>query len=179
MMRALLMLILIIGTCGYFSPLLFNNHIYTTMISLSIFPGVVIAYALKIPYTIGGVIFGLISLLLVNMLKINYNANILLINNIGFIMFSLGLILVSKIKSNIDLDSLLFGFPLSISSISISEFNAKIFISLFILLCLIIMQIISIPFIIIYIIYVCLNNWYSSGRNIYGKCIINNSWMHC
>ena len=151
--RSIFMSILIGGLCGYLSPFgLFNNYIYTTMISYSILPGAVIAYALGIPFSIGAFTIGLISLLSVNKLKINYNANNLLINNIGLILFSLGVINVSKIKVKIDdLKRILFGNPLRISK---SDFNQTIFISLFILLCLIIMQIISIyPPLLLYILY--------------------------
>jgi manganese transport system permease protein len=149
---AFFMSILAGGLCGYLSPFgLFNNYIYTTMISFSMLPGVVIASVLGIPFSIGAFTTGLISLLSVNKLKINYNANNLLINNIGFILFSLGLIFVSKIKSNFDLMQILFGSPLGISD---NDVNQTIFISLFILLCLIIMQIISIyPPLLLYILY--------------------------
>ena len=69
-----------------------------------------------------------------NTLKINYNANNLLSNNIGFILLSLGLVLIGLLKqTRIDLMSNLFGDFLSVTNYDIIQ---TIFVSLFILLCL-------------------------------------------
>lgn len=85
-------------------------------VSHAVLPGVVIAYGLQIPLALGAFIFGLGSVLLIGLIKaktrVKEDAAIGLVFT-GF--FALGLVLISKLPSNIDLMHILFGNLLGIS----------------------------------------------------------------
>lgn len=85
-------------------------------VSHAVLPGVVIAYGLKIPLALGAFVFGLGSVLLIGLIKaktrVKEDAAIGLVFT-GF--FALGLVLISKLPSNIDLMHILFGNLLGIS----------------------------------------------------------------
>ena len=97
-------------------------------------PGVVVAYALGLPFSLGAFIFGVGSVALIGFIK--QKSRVKEDTVIGLVFtgfFALGIVLVSKIKSNIDLHSILFGSPLGIS---LSDVKQTIFISLLVVILL-------------------------------------------
>jgi manganese transport system permease protein len=86
-------------------------------VSHSVLPGVVLAYALGIPFSIGAFVFGLGSVLGIGYIKQKVRLKDDAVIGIVFTtLFALGLVLVSKIPSNIDLMHILFGYVLGISN---------------------------------------------------------------
>ena len=84
-------------------------------VSHAVMPGVVVAYALGLPFSLGAFVFGVGSVALIGYVK--QKSRIKEDTVIGVVFtgfFALGLVLVSKIKSNIDLMHILFGNPLGI-----------------------------------------------------------------
>jgi len=85
-------------------------------VSHAVLPGVVIAYILNIPFAIGAFVFGVSSVIAIGYIKektrIREDTVIGLVFT-GF--FALGLVLISKTPSNIDLTHILFGNVLGIS----------------------------------------------------------------
>ncbi|MDX2776348.1 metal ABC transporter permease [Streptomyces caniscabiei] len=85
-------------------------------VSHSVLPGVVLAYVFALPYSIGAFIFGLGGVLgigyIKNKVRLHDDA---VIGIVYTTLFALGLVLVSKIPSNIDLMHILFGYVLGIS----------------------------------------------------------------
>jgi len=85
-------------------------------VSHSVLPGVVLAYVIGIPFSIGAFIFGLGSVLGIGYIKQKVRLKDDAVIGIVFTtLFALGLVLVSKIPSNIDLMHILFGYVLGIS----------------------------------------------------------------
>lgn len=85
-------------------------------ISHAVLPGVVLAYMVGIPFSIGALIFALIAVVLIGAVKSNTKIKEDAIMGIVFTtLFALGLILISKVKSSIDLTHVLFGQVLGIS----------------------------------------------------------------
>jgi len=86
-------------------------------VSHAVVPGVVLSYILGIPFAIGAFIFGFGATLLIGFVKdrtrIKEDAVIGVVFT-GF--FALGIVLVSKIASNVDLFHILFGNVLGISN---------------------------------------------------------------
>lgn len=91
-------------------------------VSHAVMPGVVIAYVLNIPFAVGAFVFGVGSVVAIGFIKsqtrIKEDAVIGLVFT-GF--FALGLVLVSKVKSGIDLTHILFGNVLGISDADIVQ----------------------------------------------------------
>tara|TARA_Y100001968_G_scaffold3728_2_gene3282 strand:+ start:2264 stop:3139 length:876 start_codon:yes stop_codon:yes gene_type:complete len=84
-------------------------------VSHAVMPGVVVSYALGLPFSLGAFVFGVGSVALIGYVK--QKSRIKEDTVIGVVFtgfFALGLVLVSKIKSNIDLMHILFGNPLGI-----------------------------------------------------------------
>ena len=91
-------------------------------VSHAVMPGVVVAYALGLPFSLGAFVFGVGSVALIGYVK--QKSRIKEDTVIGLVFtgfFALGLVLVSKIKSNIDLMHILFGSPLGISDSDIRQ----------------------------------------------------------
>jgi len=85
-------------------------------VSHSVLPGVVLAYAFSIPFSIGAFIFGLGGVLGIGFIKDRVRLkDDAVIGIVYTTLFALGLVLVSKIPSNIDLMHILFGYVLGIS----------------------------------------------------------------
>lgn len=86
-------------------------------VSHSVLPGVVLAYALSIPFSIGAFVFGLGGVLGIGYIKQKVRLkDDAVIGIVYTTLFALGLVLVSKIPSNIDLMHILFGYVLGISN---------------------------------------------------------------
>ena len=86
-------------------------------VSHSVVPGVIIAYALNIPFAIGAFVFGFASIAAIGYIKeqtrIKEDAVIGVVFT-GF--FAFGVVLSTKIPSNVDLSHILFGNVLGISN---------------------------------------------------------------
>ncbi len=136
MRKALLMSSLVAAVCGFLSSYLTLKGwaLMGDAVSHSVMPGVVVAYALGLPFSLGAFIFGVGSVALIGFIK--QKSRVKEDTVIGLVFtgfFALGIVLVSKIKSNIDLHSILFGSPLGIS---LSDVKQTILISLLVVILL-------------------------------------------
>ncbi|MEB3307728.1 MAG: metal ABC transporter permease [Cyanobacteriota bacterium] len=124
MVRALLVSALVGGVCGLLSCFMTLKGwaLMGDAVSHAVMPGVVLAYALGLPFSLGAFVFGVGSVTLIGFVKqrsrIKEDAVIGLVFT-GF--FALGLVLVSKVRSNIDLTHILFGNVLGISRADIHQ----------------------------------------------------------
>lgn len=85
-------------------------------ISHAVVPGVVIAYALNIPFAIGAFVFGFGATVAIGYIKSKTRLKEDAVIGIVFTgFFAFGLILITKIPSNVDLFHILFGNVLGIS----------------------------------------------------------------
>ncbi|HEY0965382.1 MAG TPA: metal ABC transporter permease [Candidatus Saccharimonadales bacterium] len=85
-------------------------------VSHSVLPGVVLAYAVGVPFSVGAFLFGLGGVLGIGYIKERVRLkDDAVIGIVYTTLFALGLVLVSKIPSNIDLMHILFGYVLGIS----------------------------------------------------------------
>ena len=130
MRKALFMSALVAAVCGFLSSYLTLKGwaLMGDAVSHSVMPGVVVAYALGLPFSLGAFIFGVGSVALIGFVK--QKSRVKEDTVIGLVFtgfFALGIVLVSKIKSNIDLHSILFFIPLGIS---LSDVKQTVFISL-------------------------------------------------
>ena len=130
MRKAILISSLVAAVCGLLSSFLTLKGwaLMGDAVSHAVMPGVVVAYALGVPFSLGAFIFGVGSVALIGFIK--QKSRVKEDTVIGLVFtgfFALGIVLVSKIKSNIDLMHILFGSPLGIS---LSDIQQTIFISL-------------------------------------------------
>ena len=124
MRRALMVSALVGAVCGLLScyMTLKGWALMGDAVSHAVMPGVVVAYALGLPFSLGAFVFGVGSVALIGF--VNQKSRIKEDTVIGLVFtgfFALGLVLVSKIKSNIDLMHILFGSPLGISSSDVKQ----------------------------------------------------------
>ncbi len=91
-------------------------------ISHAVLPGVVLAYAAGLPFALGAFVFGVGSVALIGWLgrhcRVREDSLIGLVFT-GF--FALGLVLISKLRSSVDLSHILFGNLLGISDADIRQ----------------------------------------------------------
>jgi len=137
MRRALMVSALVGGVCGLLScyMTLKGWALMGDAVSHAVMPGVVVAYALGLPFSLGAFVFGVGSVALIGFIK--QKSRIKEDTVIGLVFtgfFALGIVLVSKIKSNIDLMQILFGSPLGISRSDVNQTLIISFIVIFILL---------------------------------------------
>ncbi|MCY7333639.1 MAG: metal ABC transporter permease [Pseudanabaena sp. CAN_BIN31] len=91
-------------------------------VSHAVMPGVVIAYVLNIPFAIGAFVFGVGSVMAIGFIKAKTRIKEDTVIGLVFTgFFAFGLVLVSKIKSSIDLTHILFGNVLGISDSDIVQ----------------------------------------------------------
>lgn len=91
-------------------------------VSHAVVPGVVVAYALNIPFSIGAFIFGFGATVAIGYVKSATRLKEDAVIGVVFTgFFALGLVLVTKIPSNIDLFHILFGNVLGISTADIIQ----------------------------------------------------------
>ncbi|NDJ16619.1 iron chelate uptake ABC transporter family permease subunit [Myxacorys almedinensis A] len=91
-------------------------------VSHAVMPGVVIAYVLNIPFAVGAFIFGVGSVIAIGFIKAKTRVKEDTIIGVIFTgFFALGIVLVSKIRSSIDLTHILFGNVLGISDADIVQ----------------------------------------------------------
>ena len=106
MVRALLVSALVGGSCGLLScyMTLKGWALMGDAVSHAVMPGVVVAYSLGLPFSLGAFVFGVGSVALIGFVK--QKSRIKEDTVIGLVFtgfFALGLVLVSKVRSNIDL----------------------------------------------------------------------------
>ncbi len=129
MRKAILISILITSVCGLLSSFLTLKGwaLMGDAVSHAVMPGVVVAYAIGIPLSIGAFVFGVGSVALIGFIK--HKSRIKEDTVIGLVFtgfFALGIVLISKITSEIDLMHILYGTPLGIP---LSDVKQTIFIS--------------------------------------------------
>jgi manganese transport system permease protein len=85
-------------------------------VSHAVMPGVAIAYLLNIPFTIGAFIFGVGSVIAIGFIKSNTRVKEDTVIGVVFTgFFAFGLVIISKVRSSVDLTHILFGNVLGIS----------------------------------------------------------------
>jgi manganese transport system permease protein len=85
-------------------------------VSHAVLPGVVIAYALGLPFALGAFVFGVGSVGVIGAIKQHTRVKEDTVIGLVFTgFFALGLVLISKIRSSVDLSHILFGNLLGIS----------------------------------------------------------------
>ena len=91
-------------------------------VSHAVMPGVVVAYLLNIPLAVGAFVFGVGSVIAIGFIKDKTRVKEDTVIGVVFTgFFALGLVLVSKIRSSIDLTHILFGNVLGISDADIVQ----------------------------------------------------------
>ncbi|MFN5514804.1 MAG: metal ABC transporter permease [Cyanobacteriota bacterium] len=106
-------------------------------VSHAVLPGVVLAYALNLPLALGAFVFGLLSVWLIGFIESQSRVKEDTVIGIVFTgFFALGLILVSKIRSSLDLTHILFGNVLGISQSDLMQTGLICLVSLTALLLL-------------------------------------------
>ena len=124
MLRALLVSALVGGVCGLLScyMTLKGWALMGDAVSHAVLPGVVVAYALGLPFSLGAFVFGVGSVAAIGFVK--QKSRVKEDTVIGLVFtgfFALGLVLVSKTRSNIDLTHILFGNVLGINAADIVQ----------------------------------------------------------
>lgn len=91
-------------------------------VSHAVMPGVVIAYALNLPLALGAFVFGVGSVVAIGFIQAQTRIKEDTVIGLVFTgFFAFGLVLISKIKSSIDLTHILFGNVLGISDSDILQ----------------------------------------------------------
>jgi manganese transport system permease protein len=86
-------------------------------VSHAVLPGVVIAYILGIPLAIGAFVFGLAAVASIGYIQSQTRVKEDTVIGIVFTgFFAFGVVMISKIRSGVDLNHMLFGNPLGISN---------------------------------------------------------------
>jgi manganese transport system permease protein len=118
MMKAVIVAVVVGVTCAILSCFLILKgwSLLGDAISHAVLPGVVLAYMIGIPFGLGAFIFAMISVVLIGYIKSNSKIKEDAVMGIVFTtLFALGLMLISKIVSSVDLTHVLFGELLGIS----------------------------------------------------------------
>jgi manganese transport system permease protein len=85
-------------------------------ISHAVLPGVVLAYIVGLPFSVGAFVFALLSVVVIGAIKTHTKIKEDAVMGIVFTtLFALGLILISRTTSTVDLMHVLFGYVLGIS----------------------------------------------------------------
>lgn len=119
MTKALIVSTIVGITCAILSCLMVLKgwSLLGDAISHAVLPGVVIAYILGIPFGLGAFVFAMLAVVLIGYIKSNSAIKEDAVMGIVFTtLFALGLMLISKVVSSIDLTHVLFGEVLGIST---------------------------------------------------------------
>lgn len=119
MVRAILVSVVVGVVCGLLSNFLLLKRwsLLGDAVSHSVLPGVVIAFMIGIPFSVGAFIFGLLGVLSIGWIKRRtLLGDDAIIGIVYTSLLALGLVLVSRVSSNIDLMHILFGYVLGISN---------------------------------------------------------------
>lgn len=107
-------------------------------VSHAVLPGVAVAYLLNIPLAIGAFVFGVGSVIAIGFIKAQTRIKEDTVIGLVFTgFFALGLVLISKVRSSIDLTHILFGNVLGIADADIVQ---TVIISIFTLVVLAILR---------------------------------------
>jgi len=118
MMKAVLVSIVVGATCALLSCFLILKGwaLLGDAISHAVLPGVVLAYMIGIPFSLGAFAFALLAVVMIGYIKTNTKIKEDAVMGIIFTtFFALGLILISRATSSVDLMHVLFGELLGIS----------------------------------------------------------------
>lgn len=140
MVRALVVSALVGGVCGLLScyMTLKGWALMGDAVSHAVLPGVVVAYALGLPFSLGAFVFGVGSVAAIGFIK--QKSRVKEDTVIGLVFtgfFALGLVLVSRTRSNIDLTHILFG---NVLGISIADIQQTLWISLIVVAVLLLLR---------------------------------------
>jgi manganese transport system permease protein len=119
MLKALLVSAFVGAVCAFLScyMTLKGWALMGDAVSHSVTPGVVLAYIFNLPYSIGAFVFGVGSVLAIGFIKSKTRIKEDTVIGLVFTgFFALGLVLISKNPSNVDLLHILFGNVLGIST---------------------------------------------------------------
>jgi manganese transport system permease protein len=104
-------------------------------VSHAVLPGVVIAYALGLPFALGAFVFGVGSVGMIGAIKQHTRVKEDTVIGLVFTgFFALGLVLISKVRSSVDLFHILFGNLLGISDADLQQTVAISLVCLLLLL---------------------------------------------
>ncbi|MEZ4103848.1 MAG: metal ABC transporter permease [Candidatus Paceibacterota bacterium] len=118
MTKAVLVSAVVGATCAVLSCFLILKgwSLLGDAISHAVLPGVVIAYLIGIPFSIGAFFFAILAVVMIGLIKTNTKIKEDAIMGIVFTtLFALGLIMISRVTSSVDLTHVLFGYVLGIS----------------------------------------------------------------
>jgi len=121
MMKAVLVSMVVGATCALLSCFLILKGwaLLGDAISHAVLPGVVIAYMIGIPFSLGAFVFALLAVVMIGFIKTNTKIKEDAVMGIVFTtFFALGLILISQVTSSVNLTHVLFGEVLGISDIA-------------------------------------------------------------
>lgn len=123
MLRALLVSSLVGAVCAVLSCFvtLKGWSLMGDAVSHAVLPGVVIAYLLGWPFVVGAFVFGLLSVSAIGFIQARSRVKEDTVIGVVFTaLFALGLVMISKISSDVHLSHILFGDVLGIGQ---AEFN--------------------------------------------------------
>jgi manganese transport system permease protein len=118
MIRATLVSALVGAICAVLScyVILKGWSLMGDAVSHSVLPGVVLAYVIGIPFAIGAFVFGLGSVVAIGFIKSRSRVKEDTVIGVVFTtLFALGLVMISKVPSEVHLSHILFGDVLGIS----------------------------------------------------------------
>jgi manganese transport system permease protein len=119
MVKALIVSTIVGMTCAILSCYLILKGwaLLGDAISHAVLPGVVVAYLIGVPFGLGAFAFAMLAVFLIGFVKSNSKIKEDAVMGIIFTtFFALGLIMISKITSSVDLTHILFGQVLGISN---------------------------------------------------------------
>jgi manganese transport system permease protein len=91
-------------------------------VSHSVLPGVVLAYVVGLPFALGAFVFGLLSVVSIGYIKARSRVKEDTVIGVVFTgLFALGLVLMSKVSSEVHLSHILFGDVLGISDTDVIQ----------------------------------------------------------
>ncbi len=140
MVKALLISTVVGGVCALLSCFMTLKGwaLMGDAVSHAVLPGVVIAYALGLPLAVGAFVFGVGSVAVIGLIKQNTRVKEDTVIGLVFTgFFALGLILVSKMHSSLDLMHILFGNVLGIRP---QDFQQTLVISALVLVTLLVFR---------------------------------------
>ncbi len=118
MLRALLVSSLVGAVCAVLSCFITLKgwSLMGDAVSHAVLPGVVLAYLLNLPFVIGAFVFGLISVSAIGFIQSRSRVKEDTVIGVVFTaLFSLGLVMISRVSSDVHLSHILFGDVLGIS----------------------------------------------------------------
>ena len=140
MVKALIISAVVGGVCAFLSCFMTLKGwaLMGDAVSHAVLPGVVIAYALGLPLAVGAFVFGVGSVTVIGLVKQSTRVKEDTVIGLVFTgFFALGLILVSKVRSSLDLMHILFGNVLGIRP---QDFQQTLVISALVLVVLVVFR---------------------------------------